>query len=452
VYLDTHLDWRVLAFTASVVIAVALLFGVVPALRAARMEPIGAIREHARGTAGERGIGVGGTLIAGQVALAFVLVVAAGLFVRTFRTLATLNVGFDRDQVLLVRLDIPRPSADPSQRTALYERVAATVRATPGVAHAAISEVTPVSGMITDVYVETENGSQLPPSQNVSYRNVITPDWFATYGTRLVVGRDFDDRDGRSAPPVTIVNETFARRIMQGGDPVGRRIRNPSPVPGETRPWMEIVGIAADAAYFSLRAAVPPTMYVPLAQQDVTGSFSFVSLSVRAANGPPALLARGVGDAIARIDPDIAITFTPLTQQVDAALVQERVMAMLSGWFGALALLLSALGLYGVTTHAVNRRRTEIGIRMAIGAAPARVIRLVLARVAMLLTIGLVIGVGASVWASRFVAALLYGLEPRDLVTLASSAAVLGVVGAFAGWLPAYRASRIDPADVLRES
>ena len=193
-------------------------------------------------------------------------------------------------------------------------------------------------------------------------------------------------------------------------------------------------------------------MYVPLAQQDVTGSFSFVTLSVRAASGPPALLARGVGDAIARVDPDIAITFTPLKQQVDAALVQERIMAMLSGSFGALALLLSALGLYGVTAYAVNRRRTEIGIRMAIGAAPARVVRLVLARVTILLGIGVVIGAGASVWASRFVAALLYGLEPRDPATLVSSAAVLAAVGALAGWLPAYRASRLDPAEVLRES
>jgi putative ABC transport system permease protein len=177
-----------------------------------------------------------------------------------------------------------------------------------------------------------------------------------------------------------------------------------------------------------------------------------VTLIVRAASGPPAGLARGVGNAIARVDSDVAITFTALKQQVDAALVQERIVAILSGWFSVLALLLSALGLYGVTSYAVNRRRTEIGIRMAIGAAPARVVRLVLARVTILLGLGVVIGAGASVWASRLVAALLYGLEPRDPVTLVSSAAVLAAVGALAGWLPAYRASRIDPAEVLRES
>jgi putative ABC transport system permease protein len=306
--------------------------------------------------------------------------------------------------------------------------------------------------MITDVYVETENGPRLAPPQNISYRNVITPDWFATYGTRLLAGRDFDRRDRLSAPPVVIVNETFARRFLQGSHPVGLRIRNPSEVPGETRPWMEVVGIVADATYLSLRDAVPPTMYVPLGQQDVTGSFSFVSLSVRAANGRPALLARAVGDAIARVDPDIAVTFTPLKLQVDTALVQERIMAMLSGSFGALALLLSALGLYGVTAYAVNRRRTEIGIRMAIGAAPARVVRLVLTRVTILVGIGVSIGAGTSIWVSRLVAALLYGVEPRDPITLIGAALMLAIVAALAGWLPAWRASRIDPAEVLRES
>jgi predicted permease len=451
VFLDMRLDWRVLAFTASVAIAVALLFGVLPAFRASRADPMDAIRKEGRGTTRERGLGLGGALVAGQIAVSLILIVAAGLFIRTFSTLASLNVGFDRDPVLLVRLDVPQTSAEPSQRSAVYERGIGTVRATPGVAHAAISEVTPVSGMITDVYVEVEDGPRLAPPQNIAYRNLITPDWFATYGTRLVSGRDFDARDRLSAPRVAIVNETFARRFLRDGNPIGRHIRNPSEVPGETRPWMEVVGIVADATYLSLRETVPPTMYVPMAQQVDTAAFSFATLSVRAASGPPTLLARGVADAIARVDPNIAVTFTALNQQVDAALVQERIMAMLSGSFGALALLLSAVGLYGVTAYAVNRRRTEIGIRMAIGAAPARVIRMVLAHVTILLSIGLVLGVGASVWAIRFVAALLYGLEPRDPVTIASAATVLAVVGASAGWLPAYRASRLDPAEVLRE-
>ncbi len=335
---------------------------------------------------------------------------------------------------------------------AVYELIAAAVRAMPGVAQAAISEVTPVSGMLIDVYMEIEDGPPLIPPQNVSYRNIVTPGWFATYGTRLAAGRDFADRDRLASQRVVIVNETFVRKFLKGRNPVGRRIRNPSPLPGETLPWMEVVGVVADATYLSLRDVVPPTLYVPVAQYDDTSPFPFMALSVRAATGPPALLARGVAEAIARVDPGIAITFTPLKQQVDAALVQERIMAMLSGFFGTLALLLSALGLYGVTSYAVNRRRTEIGIRMAIGAAPPRVVRLVLARVSILVGIGVSIGVGASVWASRFVAALVYGLEPRDPVTLVGAAVTLAAVAALAGWLPAWRASRIDPAEVLRES
>jgi putative ABC transport system permease protein len=450
VFLNTQLDWRVLMFTVAVAVAVALLFGVAPTLRASHTQPIDAIREHGRGTTGARGVSMAGALVAGQVALSLVLVVAAGLFIRTFTVLAGRDVGFDRDSVLLVRLDVPRTIAAPTGRAALYERIAAAVRQAPGVSHAAMSEITPVSGMITDTYVEVEGGPTFSPSpQFIAYSNVITSDWFAAYGTKLVAGRDFDSRDHAASPDVAIVNETFVRRFLAGGA-VGRRIRSPSP--GQARPWLEVVGVAEDANYLTLRENVPPTMYVPLAQRPVTGSFTFVTLSVRAANGRPAELARTVGDSVAGVDPAIAMTFTTLKQQLDAALIQERIVAVLAGSFGTFALLLSSVGLYGVTMYAVNRRRTEIGIRMAIGAAPAQVVRMVLARVAVLIGLGVVVGAGASLWASRFVASLLYGLEPGDPITLVSSAAVLAATGALAGWMPAYRASRIDPAEVLRES
>ena len=451
VFLDTHLDWRVLAFTTVVAVAVALLFGVAPTLRASQTSPVDALREQGRGATGGRGAGVAGSLVAGQVALSLILIVGAGLFIRTFSVLAGLDVGFDRDRVLLVRLDVPRGDGDVSQRTALYDRIAASVRATPGVEHAALSEITPVSGMITDTYIEVDGGPEFTPSpQHVAYENVITSEWFATYGTRLLAGRDFDHRDGAASPGVAIVNEAFVRKFLAGREPVGRRVRHASA--RQSRPWIEVVGVVQDANYLTLRERVPATIYVPLAQKPVSGAFTFVTLSVRSASHEPASLARAVGDAIARVDPAIAITFTTLKQQLDAALVQERIVALLSGSFGTFALLLSSVGLYGVTAYSVNRRRTELGIRMAIGAAPADVIRLVLARVAILIGIGVVIGVGASMWASRFVSALLYGLEPGDPITVASSAVVLALVGAVAGWLPAYRASRIDPAQVLRES
>jgi putative ABC transport system permease protein len=191
-------------------------------------------------------------------------------------------------------------------------------------------------------------------------------------------------------------------------------------------------------------------MYIPYGQQ-TDGMPSFMSLSVRSAGGPPALLTKPLAAALSSVNGDIAITFRPLEDQVNAALIQERIVAMLSGFFGALALLLAGLGLYGVTSYAVSRRRTELGIRMALGALPGGVIRLVLRRVAVLVGLGIVVGGGVSLWAGRFVTPLIFGLQPRDPLTLASAAIVLGAIGALAGWLPARRASRIDPARVLRE-
>ena len=278
--------------------------------------------------------------------------------------------------------------------------------------------------------------------------NLVTPDWFKTYGTTLMAGRDFSATDRLGTPDVVIVNETMASRLLGTTTPVGRtiRTRGRSGQPAKTH---EVVGFVRDAAYRSLRDPVPATIYLPLAQQ--TEIPSSISISLRSDRVAAGTLARSVTAAVGGVDRNFALTTRPLADQVNAALIQERLLAMLAGFFGALALLLAGVGLYGVTSYAVGRRRTEIGIRMALGAVPGRVRRLVLTRVAILVALGVTVGAGVSIWASRYVSTLLFGLEPRDPVTIVGAALVLGAIGFLAGWVPALRASRLDPARVLRE-
>ncbi len=453
VFLDLALDWRVLAFTSAVTILTALLFGTAPAFRAAAVAPMEAIKEHGRGSSQESRISLASGLVVAQVALSVVLVVAAGLFMRTFSSLANVHLGFDRDRVLLVTVNAQRTEIPPADRLTTYDRIRQRVAAVPGVAAAAASFVTPVSGGTWNNRIDVPGGVELPERQRLSNFNAITPGWLTTFGTALVTGRDIRDSDTKSAPPVILVNQAFVKKFLNGASPLGKTVQ----IGAGSRfaqPPREIVGVVADAVYRALREPIPATMYVPLAQFDDSRSPAppSMSISVRSSTGSPALLARSVSAAIAEVNPDLALTFRPLADQVNASLTQERVVAILSGFFGGLALLLAGLGLYGVTSYAVTRRKTEIGIRMALGAAPGGVIRLVLSRVSILVAIGVIVGAGASLWASQFVTTLLYGLEPRDPRTLVQAAAVLAAVGALAGWLPAHRASRIDPAEVLRDS
>src|SRR4051812_43327124 len=452
VFLDLSLDWRVLGFTIAVTVATALLFGTAPALRASGVAPMDALKEHGRGASSDSRASLASGLVVAQVALSLILVVAAGLFMRTFSSLANLHLGFDRDRVLLVSVNAQRTEIPPADRLTTYDRIRQSVVAVPGVAAAAVSFVTPVSGNTWNNLIRVSGGIELPERQRSSNFNAITPGWLKTFGTPLIAGRDIEDGDRKGAPPVVLVNQAFARKFLNGASPIGHTLTIGAG-PNAEAP-REIVGVVADAVYRALREPVPATMYVPVAQFDDRRrpAPAAMSVSVRSATGSPALLARSVGAAIAGVNRDLALTFRPLADQVDASLTQERIVAMLAGFFGALALLLAGLGLYGVTSYAVSRRRTEIGIRMALGAAPGGVVRLVLSRVTLLVGIGVLVGGGISLWVATFVESLLYGLPPRDPATLLGAAVVLAVVGAAAGWLPAHRASRIDPAEVLRNT
>ena len=447
VYLDLSFDWRVLGFTMAVAVATSILFGLAPALGISGVTPNEALKEQGRGLSYDRRLGVRNALVVVQVALSLTLVVAAGLFARTFFSLTTREAGFDRDPIVIVNVNVQQSGVAPEQRREWFERLRQAAEAVPGVSHAAASFTSPLASAGWNTAVAVPADSTLTPRQRMSWVNAVSPGWFETYGIRLAGGRDLEGSDRRGAPLVAVVNRTFAARFFNGENPVGRQFATREPRSGAT--VYQVVGLVEDAVYRSLRAEMMPTMYIPIEQWDRPAAG--IALGVRAASGPPMNLVRSLTAALGRVDPRAALSFRSLSDQVAGTLTQERLVARLSIFFGGLALLLAALGLYGVTSYAVSRRQTEIGIRMALGANPAGVVRLVLRRVASLVAVGVMVGAALSLWASRFVSTLLYGLEPRDPATFIGAAFVLAAIGLVAGWLPARRAARIDPTVVLRE-
>jgi predicted permease len=445
VYLDMPLDWRVLAFTIGVAVTTAILFGVAPALSVSGLSPFEALKEQGRGPSGERRAGLRQVLVVLQVALSLMLVVTAGLFARTLFSLTTRDLGFDRGPVLIANVAVNQPA---DRRRATFERLRDAAAAVPGVSSAAFSFTTPVARAGWNTRIVVPPDSTLQGRERASWINAVSPDWFKTYGVRLASGRDFDARDVMGAPRVAVVNQAFARRFLKAGDPIGQQFSDEGPSgKGDV---FEVVGVVENSVYRSLRSAMEPTMFLPTGQWERPGPG--VALGIRSAGAPPLSLTRSISDALGRTEPQASLTFVTLSSQVDASLIQERLLARLSTFFGGLALLLASLGLYGVTAYSVNRRRAEIGIRMALGADASDVVRMVLGRVGILVALGVAIGTGVSVWASHFVASFLYGFEASDPGTFAGAVLVLSLVAAVAGWLPARRASRLDPANELRLS
>jgi predicted permease len=456
VVLDVSIDGRVLGFAVAITVLTALMFGTAPAFRAARVEPMDALKSEGRASEEGRS-GLMAWLVVAQVTFSVVLVVAAGLFIRSFASLANRDLGLNADPVLVIAVDSQGTTVDPSNRVSLYERTRAAVLALPNVAEAAISLQTPASSggftpavELVDAAVANPSRRLVPANADV-FGNLVSGGWFRTFGTPITDGRDFTDEDRRGASRVAVVNETFARRFFGNRSPLGHTIvvypNTPRAMPAQ------VVGVAADAIYGSPREVVPPTWYMPVAQFDRSGmAFASARLSVRAHTGPPELLTKSVAAAVAEVDPQLALTFRPLATQIHAALTRERLMAQLAGALGALALILAGLGLYGVTAYAISRQRTEIAVRIAMGALPGRVITLVLARAWLLVGLGIAAGTAISLWASRFVGGLIHGLSPHDPETLVGAAVLLCAMGTAAAWLPARRAARMDPVAVLREN
>jgi predicted permease len=461
VFLDLSLDWRVVGFTALAAAGTALLFGLAPALRAANSEPSEAIKEGGRTRVGDRRWGLNQMLIVAQVAFSLVLVVAAGLLARTFSALATMDLGFDRAGVLIASLNAQDAQVPDFRRPQLYERVRAAVASVPGVAAATALRSAPVSPDHWVAHVRVIGQPPVTPRRLLDigtmgpFLNAVSPDYFTTFGVPILVGRGFAEGDGPNAPLVAVVNESFARHLVGGRNPVGEVLDFGG---GQTfSPRFQIIGLAKDAGsarYRQLRGTVPPTVYFCIGQMSPTitnfAPPAAFRIAARATQGPAGALTRNVADAIARVEPDLRVSFRTMAAYVDSTLMTERLAALLSGLFGSLALLLAAVGVFGVTSYTVGRRQAEIGLRIALGASPAGVVRTVVSRLVVLMAAGIVAGGAVSFWASRFVGALIFGLQPRDPTTFAGAALTLTAVVILAGWLPARRAAHIDPAVVLR--
>jgi predicted permease len=436
-FLDVSIDGRVLGFAVAVAAITALLFGVVPALRLSRPS-VDSTRN------GE----VGGALVVAQVALSLVLLVAAGLFFRSLGSLLLVPLGFEPDRMLVV--DMTAPATGPTPRMPTYERVRDAVRRLPGVTEATLSVSAPMTGW--DLLVEIETGAPEAGTAGDSLANIVTPGWFRTLGTPLVAGRDFTGDDRRDAPAVVMINQAFARQFLRGTPALGRTIRIRG-LGGEVVS-RTIVGVAADAVW-SLRDPVPPIVYVPLPQAspralEVRLDEEGLTLAVRTERSRPQSLRPAIGDALHAIDPEVTLTFRSPADHLRASLTQERVVALVTGFFGIVAMLLAAGGLYGVAACRVSCRRAEIAIRLALGQRRTSVAVLVLRRVWMLVASGVALGLLASAWLTPLASALLYGVEPNDGLTMTLAVLVLVVIAALAGVVPALRAARINAAHILR--
>jgi predicted permease len=447
VFLDLSIDARVLAFTAGIAILTGLLFGLAPAWRSTQIDPQPAMKATAQGMMEGGKFGLGKVLVVLQMALSLVLVAGAGLMLSTFFRLETLNPGFDRENVLLADVATRAEKYKPAQRHAVFERMLERLRAVPGVRSASYSDVTPIDGSIDADYVQMEDNARKSKDVTLIYFNRVSDRFFETLGTDLLAGRDFNAHDTPESPRVAIVNQAMARKFFGRESPIGKRYR---PMAGD-KPGdpVEIIGVVKNAKSLDLREDIYPTAYVAT-KQDLKGGESF-TFELRAAEGSPTSLISSVKSSIMEVDRDVSLQFKTLKVQVDESLARERLLATLSGFFGALAVLLAMIGLYGVTSYGVMRRRNEIGIRIALGAQQSSVLRMVLSEIAMLIGIGLVVGSGATIGVTRFLSSFLYGVKANDPWTLSLAAALLTAVAGLAGFLPARRASRLDPMNALRE-
>jgi len=444
VFLPLYPDMRVLLFTVGIASLTCLLFGVAPAIRIGRVEPGTVMKASGRGLAGRQHFLLRRGLIVSQVALSLVLVVAALLFVRTFRNLVSLNPGFQQDGVLVADFDFSALHVLAQNRADYKRELLRSVRNIPGVISAAEAAIVPLNGDGWNEFIDI-------PEQGVSrklvYFNAVSSCYFQTLQIPFLAGRDFDDRDIASSPPVAIVNEHFAHTYLGKTDPIGKtfRVRQDGGKPDRI---FHIVGFAGDTRYRDIHDEPTPIVFVSPYQRPIADTDS--TFIVRS-NEAPASLILSLKDTAVKSSPEIVLNFSVLRTSVLEKLTRERLMATLSGVYGALATVLAMVGIYGIISYMVIRRSGEMGLRIALGARRTSVVGIVLREAAALVAVGLMVGTAVAIACARTVRTLLYGIKPVDPLTLIISIGGLSTIALAASLLPAIRAASVDPIQTLRE-
>jgi predicted permease len=436
---DARIDPRVLAFTAVLSAITALLFGIGPALRATRSDLGPSLKTSAQKGGITRGV-ASQALLTAQVAISLVLLVGAGLLVRTLYNLSKVDVGFNADNVLLFRID-PASQSDSSSRIFdVYDRIIAAIEAVPGVQSCTMSVMPLIARNEWEEPVQPD-GAGLPKN---AFIQIARWNFLETMGIPLVAGRDLSAADTQGRPRVAVINETMAREVFSERTPVGRHFRF---VNGADRNVaIQVVGVARDSKYASLEQRVPPTLFMPHAQVPASG----MTVEVRTASDPMTV-ATAIREAVRQTDPSIALAeMKTQRQQIAETIGKPRAFAALTTVSGMIGLLLACVGLYGVVSYETIRRTHEIGIRMALGARRADVLRLVMRQTVVVVTIGAAIGIALALAASRLIGSLLFGIGPSDPFAIGSALAVLTGVALVASYLPARRASQLDPTQALR--
>ena len=443
--ISTTPDWRIMAFNLAVSLLTGIIFGLVPALQSTRPKLAGTLKDQVGSIAGGTSVVLRKTLVTAQVSLSLLILIGAGLFIRSLNNLKDLDPGFHTNNLLEFAIDPTMNGFKPERSLDFYRQLGESLDAIPGVESSALAVIPVLSGDEWDNSIAIEGFSHKPTETPDPHMQFISPDYFRTMNIPFLMGRDFRISDGRSAPKVCIVNEKFAKRFFKDGNALGRHIGMGGD-PG-TKLDIEIIGVVGDTKYESMRDEIPLEVYEPYHQVNfVIGMMAYIRTTRR-----PEQAFSSIRQVVNRLNPNLPVSYLKtLDKQREESLITERLVATLSTGFGVLATSLAAIGLYGVMAYTVVLRTREIGVRMALGATSRNVVWLVMREVLLLAGIGIGIGLPAAWGLTRFAKSQLYGIQPNDALTIALATTGIAMVAIFSGYIPARRATLVDPIRALR--